>query len=415
MHSPSTLCTRLIVSTLSSFIAASILGCTIGGVGAGGGGSESLQGGDDAHTEGGDDNASGGDSVGGDSIVEAACDVTIPDSYDGTNFETNGSIELEAHVRLKAGVDAMKAAEADDSVLPAAADLLAYFNTSSLPNLLALTQPAYAIRIEGWLETFADAAGKHWEPAFALTDGDPDLGGIYGSWIFSNEGIDLRQAIEKGMFGATHYFQAAQISAADPQVANVDRVLALYGAHPSFPRADNEVAHPDRYTAVYAKRRENPEASAGLYTQIKTALITAQATAGGGSQCEQSYRNALHAALQGWERVLAATVVYYAKSASTKLSGADQALHAEALHSIGEMVGFLGGFRGQTGDARIITDAQIDASLALLGVPAGGPVTTYAFVTDAGTEVSKLNQLRSELASIYGFTADELTSFETNY
>jgi hypothetical protein len=78
-------------------------------------------------------------------------------------------------------------------------------------------------------------------------------------------------------------------------------------------------------------------------------------------------------------------------------------------------VAFVHGFRTVPAGQRKITDAQIDAMLADLGAPYDGDATSYKLITDTATEVSKLQKVIADIATIYGFSQADLETFKTNY
>ncbi|MCU0673617.1 MAG: DUF4856 domain-containing protein [Myxococcota bacterium] len=336
------------------------------------------------------------------------------DEYPTEGFETRAAAELEAVTRFAAINARMREAEMSLDVRPTAEELGALFDAGD-PSTRELTSTYYAGLIDDWFDSFAEAAGQTYVPS----EPPPANGGVWVSWIYDARGVDLRQAYEKGGFGASHYRTAAALLAADRSPEAIDRALALYGAHASFQHsdaADNPLR--DRFTAVYAKRRDDRTSdTAGLYRLIQGHFLAARGAAEVGEACNAVRDAAATNILREWERILFATVIYYANAARDQLGGlapTDMQLSA-ALHGIGEAVGFVHGFRTLDNPERIITDAQIDELLTLLNSEPGEPVNVYRFVTDPGGELPKLQTVIDRIAEIYGFTDSQVTSFYTNY
>ncbi len=353
----------------------------------------------------------------------STCGLVVPQAYDGAAFATNAAIELGLRQKLTTLLKPLKDAEASLAVMPTAAALQALY-ADGTPSLKSITTTAFAARVDNWLTAFEAAAGNTWTPAANADGGAPvPPGGKFGDWLFTETGTDIRQTIEKGLFGAAHFKQASTLLAAGPVTeATLDRVLALYGTNPSFPlndkTGDGGVADPDFHSALYAKRREANDASnPGVYLRIKRAFITAQAAIRRGADCNQDRDAAIATLKSDWEKALLATSIFYLNDATTKLGGASPTAAdlASGLHGYGEAVAFVSGFRELAAASRIITDAQIDDILATLGAPVGGPVTSYKFVTDTGTELPKLGQAMTKVAAIYGFTQAEINVIKVNH
>ncbi len=375
---------------------------------SGGGGSGALGGGGSGGSTGG---TAGGGAAG--SGGSPSCGVQIPDNYPATDFDTNTAVEADVITRFKAFLQPMKDAELAATTKPTAAQLTALFDAGT-PSLRSLTTSYYAGEIDGLISEFEKAAGNTWKPV----EPPPATGGIYSKWIFDARGRDLRQAIEKGMFGATHYLHAVTLTESGPDAKAIDRVLAIYGAHPSFPQDDKDPTHPDQFTAQYAKRRDDKtDTNPGFYRKLKASFIAARTTAAAGANCAADRDAAVAAIKLDWERVLFATVVFYASDATKKLT-VDPPTDADVgagLHSLGEMAGFVHGFRQLGATQRKITDAELDELLGLLGAPAAGDATSYKFATDTAIEIGKLAQVSAKIKAVYGFSDAEMETFKVAY
>jgi hypothetical protein len=360
----------------------------------------------------------------------AACLTTVPDEYDGAAYDANAATELGIRAQVKAFQDPMKAAELDVTVKPTLVDLTAFYDAGT-PSLRDLTTSYYADRVDGWLAEFVAAAGNTWTAAEPPTG----PGGIFGVHIYNARGTDLRQLTEKGLFNAAYYVHAQSIAAGTLDAAAIDKLLAIYGAHPTFtgnsaalhPDGTTANPNPDVFIAVYAERR-SPKANGGMdptkpadpaapgpYFRIKQALITAQAAIAAG--CDAERDAAIDAFFADWELTNFATVVFYLYDATAKLT-LPEPTTADldgGLHGYGEAVAFVHGFRTVPAGQRKITDAQIDVMLADLGAPYDGDATSYKLITDTATEVSKLQKVIADIATIYGLSQADLETFKTNY
>lgn len=357
----------------------------------------------------------------------SGCVLDPPDTYDGAAYDANAATELAVRGQFFALTSLMQSAEADLLITPTLEELTALYEAGS-PSVRSITTAYYDARILDVFAEFAAAAGSTWTPASPPSG----PGGKYGSNIFSAYGIDLRQAVEKGLFEAAFYNHALSLLGGPIEEATVDRLLATYGAHPSFP-GNSDAAdpmtnpNPDRIGAQYAERRSPKDpndptrpadpASPGPYFRIKAELIRAKAAIQAGSECDAARDEALGRVMDEWERVMFATVIYYFNDSSLKLTKENptEADLAGGLHGYGEAIGFIHGFKGMPEDGRHITDAQIDALLALVGAPSDAEATSYQLITDPALTVPNLIAAIDEVATIYGFTPQEVEGFKVNH
>ncbi|MCS6914491.1 MAG: DUF4856 domain-containing protein [Myxococcales bacterium] len=353
-------------------------------------------------------------SAGSDPTDPNACTLgPLPSSYEGSAFETHTAVERDLRARFQALTQLMKDAEANLMVRPSAAELQALYAAGN-PSLRSITTSALQARVEGWLMAFAAAAGREWTPQ-AMPMGP---GGRFGAYIFNAEGTDLRQAIEKSLFAAAFYHHALALMNGPISVATLDRMVAIYGAHASFPGSTTAMPHPDQLAAAYARRRDRLDPNnPGPYLKIKTAFITARAALERGAACTAERDAALRTVRSEWERALFATVIYYLHDAIQRLAMANPpaAEQARALHSYGEAIGFISGWRQLPQTGRQITDAQVDELLTELGAPPSGPVTSYRLITDTATQLPRLARVIERVAALYGFTPQQVEDFKNNY
>lgn len=342
------------------------------------------------------------------------CTATLSGTYPETTFAQNAQAELMLLGRLNALNAPMRNAELDAGTVTNRQELDQLFNAGT-PSLASLTSPAFTPVFDQTLTAFLAAQGKLWTPA------NPPMGtgGLYGSgtsiWIFSERGVDLRQLVDKGLYGALFYgeFVTRLPAATTPEA--IDRLLPLYGAAPAFPQNDTQAVGKDELTAKYAKRR-NPMGAPGPYTIIRDAFIKARLAAGS-ADCSAERSEALETIKLEWERVLASTVIFYVNSGAAKLqdANADATKKASALHDLGEGAAFFVGLKAVPAANRKITDAQIDSVLSGLRAPSLQQTSVFRLVTDVPPDIDGLLQVNTQLQQIYGFNADDMTRFRTNY
>ena len=335
------------------------------------------------------------------------------ETYPDEGFNTNAADALTLRTALKNLNDPMKAAETSVATRATASQLETLWTAGS-PSLKSITAPAHQTLVSEIFQKFELASGSAWTPV----DPAAGPGGIYGSWIFSPTGVDLRQLMEKGLFGGAHYAEAARLMTATAKPGDVDQMVALFGANPSFPMDDKAMISPDVHSAVYAKRRTNPTAATpGPYLAIKAAFMNARQATLVGADCAPQREAAFAAIREQWERSLLGTVVYYMTSSATILEKSTPTAmeKASALHGIGESIGFLRGLRAVPSSQRIITDAQLDQVLGTLTAASIDGAQAHRFVTDSASTVDKLTTAISQIQAARQFSAEEINAFKLNF
>ncbi|MBL8613250.1 MAG: hypothetical protein JNL38_38270 [Myxococcales bacterium] len=352
-----------------------------------------------------------------DAAVDApasTCGIVIPTTYDSPQYDQNAADELALRARFDALTQPMKDIEsalADAGAPPAltAAQLRA-LDIAGTPNLKGVTTASYQAKVDAWFDDYEAGLG-----AGAYTPADPPTtGGSYGKYIMNARGVDLRQAIEKGLYVAAFYNHAlAAVAAGAPTEATVDKLVAAWGAHPSFQNNQNATQNKDVNSAGYAARRDSKDPlKPGPYQRGKAALIKAKASIAAGAKCNADRDAALKAFFAEWEKATYATVVFYYADIVAKLSVGSPD-YPGILHSWGESLGFVAGFKGLPQDKRIITDAQIDALLAK--TYGADPIQGYKLVTASIEAAGKLTSATADIKAIYGFSDAEMESFKKNF
>lgn len=340
--------------------------------------------------------------------------LNIPSSYNGSSFATDAAGSLALRGQLNDLVNEAKRGRNVANTVDATT--LQNLYTAANPSVKSATTTYYNGLLEGstgWFAELAKASGN------AYTPGTPTgEGGVYGAYLFDENGMEIEQLIEKGLFGAMNFYQAQQLLR-NPSIAHLHQALALYGAHPSFPNTPtaSKAEHPDTHMANYAARRSDSSDANSLYNLIKKGFITAQAAIEQGAEFNTERDAAIASIRLNWEKANAATTINYCHSVIGTMSGTapTDAQKASALHAYGEAVGFMHGYRNLPADSKRISDAQIDEILGLLRAEAGQTPESYRFITEPVANLPRLQQVITRLQQIYGFSNAEVESFRNNW
>jgi len=349
-------------------------------------------------------------------ITPVSTNLVIPDSYDGSSFEKNTSEQLLLINQLIALTsEAKRGRNVDNTVVKGALDNLFIVGNPSLSNECTSYFKTKLEGTNGWFDELAKSSGKSWTP------GSPDgisNGGVYGSYLYDENGLEIEQLIEKGQFGATLYNHAVKLMSGTITLATVDQLVAIFGAKPSFVNSgsDKGGVNKDLAMANYGARRDKMDGN-GMYTKIKKEFITLQAALKGGDLYITEKNTALVNIKTLWEKINAATVINYCHSPISKLGQMNPTVSdiSNSLHAINEGIGFIQGIKTVNQSYRTITDTQIDEVLVLFNAPASSTASVYKFATDSANELAKLQQIISKLKTIYGFTDPEIEDFKSNW
>lgn len=340
--------------------------------------------------------------------------LNIPSSYNGSSFSADAADQLALRSNLNALVNEAKRGR--DAANTVQFSELSNLYTAGNPSVASNTNSYFQGRLEGpagWLAELAKASGNTYTPGTPTGEG-----GAFGGYLFDENGLEIEQLVEKGLFGAMNFYQAQQLLRT-PNMANLHKALALYGAHPSFPNTPTaaNAEFPDAHMANYAARRSDNTDPNSLYARIKTAFITAQAAIEQGAEFNAERDAAIANIRLNWEKVNAATIINYCHSVISTMSGTapTDAQKASALHAYGECVGFRHGWRNLPADSKRITDAQIDEVLGLLRAESGQTPSSYLFITEPVANLPRLQQVITRLQQIYGFSNAEVESFRNNW
>lgn len=340
----------------------------------------------------------------------------IPATYESANYDAHIAEEKVIISQLKVLNAYMKKGTNVANTL-ALDSLNWYFASAGTPSLKSITAFYYQDRItrtNGWFSDLVTASGNTFDPATA----PGTTGGVYGNRLLDKYGVETLEVIDKGLFASLLYNRIADLLLQNLNDSIIDKMVALYGASPAFPNTNNaaNTPTPDAFIANYAARRDKNDGN-GLYSRIKNSFLKLQASVRGGAQYNTERDQAIADLKINIEKAIVATVVNYGYAAIGKLSATNQDVttKAGALHDLGEAVGFLHGFKAVYPSQRKITDAEIDQILTLLKFPPDGTPSTYLFITQGATELSKITEALDVIKGIYGFTSTEMEEFKQNW
>ncbi|MBT8244844.1 MAG: hypothetical protein HKP48_00535 [Winogradskyella sp.] len=336
--------------------------------------------------------------------------LNIPTEYVSVDFNANVVAENTVIDELSTVTSAVNAAESNAQTTTVAS--IDYPATLS-----AVTLPNYRNLVTEWLVQLvnsANSADGFQNPGFGNMPVMGQEGGLLGSRLLDEYGLELEQMIQKGSFGAALYNHALTVINGDlTDSAAIDKLVEIHGADITFNPSETTAA------ATYSRRRSNLTAQTGFFFDIQENLITAKAAIEAGSEFNDVRDAALEDYLMNWEMSNFATVIYYCKATKDQLTAAfaladgpdkDAAL-GNAMHAYAEGVAFAHGFKGLSN--KMITDAEIDSVLANLLVVEGQNPESHRFLNEVDL-FSNLDAVIDALQSIYGFTDAEVISFYVN-
>jgi len=332
--------------------------------------------------------------------------LSIPSSYISDAYDANVVAETTVINELATMTSAVNEAESNAQSNPVA--------TIDYPsNLSTVTLASYRASVSEWLVELVKAAND--DDGFINPGSNPpaagEEGGLLGTRLLDENGLELEQMVQKGSFGAALYNHALTVINGDLSSSSaVDKLVEIHGTDVSFDPSGTTAA------ATYSRRRSNQTTETGFFFDIKNSLITAKAAIEGGSAFNTQRDKALEDYLMAWEKSNFATVIYYCNAAKVGIqkfgtSEDTDEFRGNIMHAYAEGVGFAHGFKGLSN--KLITDTEIDDILTLLLAPEGEAPTSYEFLNNASL-VANLDQIILEIKNIYGFTDEEVNSFYVN-
>ena len=333
--------------------------------------------------------------------------LVYPSEYNSASFDQNALNELTANLALGSLSDAMS--KADGGNVVSETDLKSAWNLQPLKDK---APAAYTEMLDAEFQAMALASNNTFEPL----DVPNGTGGHYGSRLLDHTGLELEQLIEKGYYNAGMLNEAVSIlNQTNLSTADVDRVVALFGAYPAFSNSDNATEYADRYMAKYAARRT--PSSGGFYLNVKQGCIQLKTALETEGDWSTEINEAKEMILHNWEMAAAATAVDYIEGGVEYLSKANLTEDdvAEGMHDLSEGIGFLWGLYLAPHQQRIATNAELATVLNTIYFDVNTSESRlYESWQSANNTLSMLDGV-DQLAAIYGFTNQDLSNFRINW
>lgn len=332
----------------------------------------------------------------------------IPTTYDSTNWSVNTADQYVLRTGVSALLTMMKTARKQEVTLTKDQLLSLYATIETYVN------PADRDRLRGYVESAATASGNSY-----TWDADPTVnsnGGVYSGQLFDMYGRDLVEFTEKGLFTSLFYYQALQLMKGEVTPATVDKIVALFGANPTFPNGSTKATQRDAFAAGYAARRDKNDGN-GFYSKFKQAALVAKAAAADPGKYNTQLQGALQDMRTIWERSMMATAVNYAYATITTFttSNLDDATRSAGLHTFGECAGITEGWEVVNATDRLMPHATLLQLLTLLHIPNAATPDCYVFWQQTASSIQSLEQVTKTIQVVYGFTDAEMTDFKSNW
>jgi hypothetical protein len=349
----------------------------------------------------------GDDSTGGDGDGDGDTCTVTPSEWAAPDFEANAASSLT----LRAQLDALVAAHATDVVVVDELEDLTSLYEAGNPSLAATTAASFDAIVQ---DSFADFVALALAGEQDLVDDDSnwtpgDDGGIFGTRGINAGGIEVRQIVDKGLFGGgALYAHALALTEGTIDEASIDGLAAAFGTDAALdPEARTDSA--------------NYAFGMGFHGEITGHLTDAKAYAAD-ANCEAERDEAIVSFFRAWEQALIARTIFYANAGSQALSAAeDDPAIADALHELGEGFGLTVGFYGLAdpasgplaGAGRVITDADIEAMMPALGVDLAdlSASSTGPFVEDRPALESGVIDFEATATDVYGLSDADLAAY----
>jgi hypothetical protein len=340
----------------------------------------------------------------------------IATTYNDANFATQASTQTAVVTQLVNITNEAKKGRVNGTLVTKTA-LDNLFNAGN-PSLSGVSTSYFKGKLEGtngWFDELAKASGGTYTPSATIQV----QGGTFGGYLFDENGLEMEQMIEKGMFGAVLYKHFTDLITGNITEETPHKIIAIFGAKPAFANSgSNNVTADKRDLAManYASRRDKNDGN-GFYAQFKKQILKLQSAIKAGNDYNQERNEAIAELKLIWEKVNKATIINYCHAVIATMSSTTttDAQKASALHAYGECVGFIHGWRTIAQDQKRITDTQIDEILTLLNAPHNATPTSFKFITDPTNELPKLQQIITKIQQIYGFTTQEIEDFKKNW
>lgn len=330
----------------------------------------------------------------------------FPTEYDASTYEAN-TVTEQAYI-ADLGALASEMSRTDDSSIATNQELLSLWNSTTVKNI---TPQDYITVVENWFQELADASGN----VYDIDNAPTGEGGMISTRLINEDGVEPEQIVEKGLFGAALYNKAAQEIETATDAVIADKLVALFGANPSFQNSGNTSTNADKGPAKYAARRSF--ADNGLYLEAKNHLIRAQYWLNNGvAGSDNRVSSELEGFKLAWEKSNGATIANYIYSTIDKMSGSNPTdkEKGDAIHAYGEAIAFAYGFYYVDPNQRLISNAELEQLLETLLFPINGTTTSYRILNDPVNALNEISAGLDQIQSIYGFSDQEMESFKLN-
>jgi hypothetical protein len=340
------------------------------------------------------------------------------------DFEANaaGGLALRTQLAdLAGGEGIIASAELEVEIIEDVAQLTTPFEEGD-PSLASVTPPGYAAVIENAFADFVALAGAgpqdlinpqgEWQPGAVggLFAPGKDVRGVNAG------GLEIRQLVDKGLFGAAFYNYALGLTEGAITPATIDDIAAAWGSNEALGTGEDELDD----SAGYAFEM-------GFHAAMAEAL-TAAKTYAADESCAAELEESLVTFFRAWEQSMVARTIYYANAASGILAeappGADGDVEKlDALHELAEGIGLTLGFLGLedpasgplAGAGRLLTDEDIEAMMISLGVDVAdlNASTTGTFVADPAAIATGVEEFEGTATLVFDLSEADLESYRT--
>lgn len=339
--------------------------------------------------------------------------LVVPTSYVSIDYDTNTFEDRMLATRFANLLATIKPGENQANTLDLNV-LLAAWNEGGALSLKTKCGPI-ASGIENMLfPELVKHSGKTYHPNHGDT---ATLGGVFEGRLLNQGAFEIVQSVDKGSYAGMFLYRILELKKGNFDHKVLDQMLALYGAHPSFPNTPTvaNTPKPDKYIANYAARRDKNDGS-GYYSKIKTEFLTLHAAIKAGNEYTDEKEQAFARLIQNMEKALAATSINYLNSAISKLSKTNptDTDKAGALHDLSEALGFIQGFDQLNSPYITISNGDITAIEEHLHINGQG-YRYYEFTNDPITHITDIVAAITKLQTIYQFTPGEMIDFKTNW
>lgn len=344
---------------------------------------------------------------------DALPDLTIQTSYEGSNFNSFAAQEKALVNNLNGLISVAVSGNNGEEIN--VRDLALAFTTNS-PTVKSATNSNFTTLLEGtngYFDKLSKASAKVYTP----TNPSTGYGGVYGRYLFNENGVELAQLIENGLLGAALYQYGLNLYIQNPNINNpatADQLLAVYGASPEFANSPNATTNSDKAIAAIAAKFDKNDGN-GLYSKIKQNFLKLQSAYKAGEDYNQQRDQAFSDILTLWEKAQAAAAIHACHRVVELLSSAapSEGYKAEALHQYSICLGTLIGYK--TIPNKTITEARINELLTVLNFQPNGTIYAYKIVTDTAGELPRIKEVIARLKETYSFSDQEIEDLKRDW